>query len=129
MFGKKEKAVKYPNIMVMFLIVSIVTGLFAACGKNSKSPPPEEIAKVVGQSIENGLMEAGADMGNGTPTLKLVGSKGNNFTYKGTVPFYSGAGSFDREITATYNGKTVVYVFDDDTSGAGKTIEWSQENY
>ena len=75
----------------------------------------DEIAKVVGQAISDGLREAEADMGNGTPELELfkVGAKNEKLTYKGTVPFYSGAGSFDRKITVIYDGKTVVYSFDD----------------
>ena len=76
---------------------------------------PEEIALIISDDVQDKLRKAEADMGNGTPQLILVNSSGSNYTYKGVVPFYSGGGSFEREITAIYNGKTVVYSYDDET--------------
>ena len=89
----------------------------------------EKIAKVVEKVISDSLKEAEADMGNGKPELELfkVGTKNKYITYKGTVPFYSGASSFDRAITVIYDGKTVVYSFDDQ-SDIKITIKPSQDN-
>jgi len=89
--------------------VTDISSLFS--GGNTTPPSSEEIAKVVEQAIYDRIR--GRDMGIGSPELELVDSENNIFTYKGTVPSYSSMYTINHEITVVYDGKVVVYSFDD----------------
>ena len=123
------------KLKYIFLFLSFVVSILASCEKKNNpsaamaaiEPPsssdPSEIARVIDQDIKNRLK--GRDMGSGMPSLELVESRGSSYTYTGKVPFYSGASSFEREISATYSGNSVVYSYTNDGSGEKITISWS----
>jgi hypothetical protein len=113
----------------LFFMLFVVFSTFCAivlpsCKNGEKAPDPEIISKLVEEEISHELEEARADMGNGSPVLKLTDPSKKPWVYAGKVPFYSGASSFEREIIATYDGKKIVYYYED-SSDNKTTIEWS----
>lgn len=117
-----KNRIKFNIWIAVFCCITFYTAI--SCKKTDNTPEiivqisdpanPEEIARIINKNIQDGLERARADMGNGVPQLNLTESNGNYFTYKGVVPFYSGASSFERPITVVYNGKTVTYSYDDE---------------
>lgn len=104
----------------LFLIVGL---LFVGCEK-VEAPDAEVIAKAIHDDISRNLKKAQADMGRGIPVLELTNSAKKPWVYEGTITSYTGVISYDMSITATYDGKTVVYYFDEDKEGI--SFDWKE---